>query len=189
MYVSLWQMPWPYVALAVRTAVDPGAVSSGIRQTLARVSPNLTPTHVETMQQIVEDQLSSDRFAMVLFGGFAAVALLLAALGIYGVMAYNVAQRSHEIGLRMALGAQRYQVVLLMVGGGMKLALAGAALGLGGVWALGRLMHSTLYSVGTVDYGSSALVTGLLLAVAVAACWVPARRSARIEPVTALREE
>jgi putative ABC transport system permease protein len=189
MYLSLGQMPWPYVALAVRTAVDPGAITSGLRATLAQVAPNFHMTHVQTMEELVDSQRTSDRFSMVLFGGFAAVALLLAALGIYGVMSFAVAQRTHEIGLRMALGAQRNEVVMLMVRGGMKLAFIGAGIGLVGAYALGQAMHSTLYGVGTVDFGSVAIVATLLLAVAVLASWLPARRTARIDPVIALRQE
>ena len=189
MYLSLGQMPWPYVALAVRTSVDPGAISSGIRSTLAQVSPDLRMAHVQTMDEIVDSQRTGDRFSMVLFGGFASVALLLAALGIYGVMSFAVAQRTHEIGLRMALGAQRNEVVMLMVRGGMKLAFIGAGIGLVGVYGLGQVMHSTLYGVGRVDFSSVAIVATLLLAVAVLASWLPARRTARIDPVIALREE
>jgi putative ABC transport system permease protein len=126
---------------------------------------------------------------MVLFGGFAGIALLLAALGIYGVMSFVVAQRTHEVGLRMALGAQKSEVVMLMVRSGIKLALPGVAIGMAGVYVLGRLMHSTLYGVGSVDCFSAALVAALLLAVAAFACWVTARRSAQVDPMVALRQE
>jgi putative ABC transport system permease protein len=189
MFVSLGQMPWPYVALAVRTSVDPGAVTRAVRGTLARAAPGVTMVQIQTMEEIVDTQRTGDRFGMVLFGGFAAVALLLAALGIYGVMSFAVAQRKHEIGLRMALGAQRNEVVMLMVRGGMKPAFIGAGIGLVGVYGLGQVMHSTLYGIGTVDFGSVAIVATLLLAVAVFASWLPARRTARIDPVIALREE
>ena len=118
MFLCLWQVPWPYVALAARTGVDPGAVTSSIRSALAVAAPNLAMNHVESLRQIVDDQMTGDRFGMVLFAGFAGVALLLAALGIYGVMSFAVAQRTHEIGLRMALGAQKSEVVGLIVRGG-----------------------------------------------------------------------
>jgi putative ABC transport system permease protein len=189
MFISLLQIPWPYVALAARTGVDPGAVTSGIRSAVSAAAPNLTLTHIETMRQIVEDQMTGDRFGMVLFAGFAGVALLLAALGIYGVMSFAVAQRTHEIGVRMALGAQKNEVVAMIVGGGVRLAVPGMALGLAGVYGLGRLMHSVLYGVGAIDYTSTALVAALLFAVAIFACWVPARRSAQVDPMVALREE
>ncbi len=189
MFVSLWQTPWPYVGVAVRTGVDPGAVTSELRAAVAAAAPNLALDRVQTMDQIIEDRTTDDRFGMVLFAGFAAVALLLAALGIYGVMSFSVAQRTHEIGLRMALGAQKSEVVALIVKNGIRLALPGMAIGLAGVLVLGRLMHSTLYGVGAVDYGSTLLVALVLLAVALVACWVPARRSARVDPMVALREE
>jgi putative ABC transport system permease protein len=189
MVISLWQVPWPYVAIGVRTGVDPGATLGGVRSAVAEVMPNFALTQVQTMREIVENQLTGDRFGMVLFAGFAGVALSLAALGIYGVMSFTVAQRTHEIGLRMALGAQKNEVVGLIVRGGIRLALPGMAIGLAGVLVLGRLMHSTLYGVGAVDYGSTALVAVVLFAVALVACWVPARRSAQVDPMIALRDE
>ena len=189
MFVSLIQVPWPFVGLAVRTAVDPGAVTIGVRAAIGAAAPNLAFSHVQTMQQVVEDQMTGDRFGMVLFAGFAAVALLLAALGIYGVMSFAVAQRTHEIGLRMALGAQKSEVVSMIVRGGIRLALPGMALGLAGVFVLGRLMHSVLYGVGAFDYASTALVATLLFAVALFACWVPAHRCSQVDPMVALREE
>jgi putative ABC transport system permease protein len=186
MFISLWQVPWPYVALAARTAVEPGAVTSGIR---VAVAPDYALDHVQTLREIVAEQMVSDRFGMVLFAGFAAVALLLAALGIYGVMSFAVAQRTHEIGLRMALGAQKHEVVSLIVRGGIRLALPGMAIGLAGALVLGRLMHSTLYGIGAVDYASTFLVTAALFAVALIACWVPANRCAEVDPMVALRDE
>jgi putative ABC transport system permease protein len=126
---------------------------------------------------------------MVLFGGFAVLALLLSALGIYGVMAFAVVQRSHEIGLRMALGAQQGDVVRLILADGMKLSLTGVGIGLVGVFALGHLMRTTLYGIKTIDAGSFAAVAIVLLAVAVLASYVPARRSARVDPMIALWQE
>jgi putative ABC transport system permease protein len=189
MVISLWQVAWPYVAIGVRTGVDPGATLSGLRSTVADVMPNFALTQVQTMREIVDNQLTGDRFGMVLFAGFAGVALLLAALGIYGVMSFAVAQRTHEIGLRMALGAQKSEVVGLIVRGGIRMAVPGMAIGLAGVLVLGRLMHSTLYGVGAIDYGSTALVAAVLFAVGLVACWVPARRSAQVDPMIALRDE
>jgi putative ABC transport system permease protein len=141
------------------------------------------------MQQLIESGLVNDRFGMALFAAFAALALILAALGIYGVMAFAVAQRTHEIGIRMALGAQKGDVVSLIVRGGMRLALIGALLGLAGAFTLGRLMHSTLYGVASLDYFSFTFVAALLLAVALLASWIPARRSARIDPMIAIRND
>jgi putative ABC transport system permease protein len=141
------------------------------------------------MQQTVDAQLTGDRFGMVLFGSFAVLALLLAALGIYGVMAFAVAQRSHEIGVRMALGAQQRDVVRLILFEGMRMALVGVGIGLVGVLTVGRLMRGTLYGIETIDGGSFALVALLLLAVAFAASYLPARRSAGVDPMIALRQE
>lgn len=156
---------------------------------MAQAAPTLSLNEIRTMDEVVNTQLRGDRFSMVLLGGFAFLALLLSALGIYGVMAFAVAQRTHEIGIRLALGAQKSEVVALIVRGGMKLALAGTGLGLIGVYALGRLIHSNLYDVGSIDYLSFAIVAVLLLAVACIACWLPARRSAKVDPMIALREE
>ena len=189
MYISLWQAAWPYVAFAVRTSVDPVAVTGGLRSAIASAAPGVTINQLEIMQKVVDDQRTGDRFGMVLFGGFAAVALLLAAVGIYGVMAFAVAQRTHEIGVRMALGARRREVVLLMVRGEMRLALLGIAIGLSGAYGLCRLMRSTLYGVESADVGSLAAVAALLFVVAMLACWMPARRSAAIDPMQALRNE
>ena len=189
MYVSLWQAGWPYVSFAVRTAVDPDAVVGGLRGAVNAAIPGMTVSKIQTMQGIVDDQRSSDRFGMVLFAGFAAIALLLAAVGIYGVMAFSVAQRTHEIGIRMALGARRNEVVVLVARSGMRLALFGIVIGLAGAYGLGRLMQATLYGVGAVDFGSLFAVSALLIVVAALACWLPARRSAAIDPMQALRNE
>jgi putative ABC transport system permease protein len=189
MYVSLWQAGWSFVSFAVRTAVDPEAVMGGLRNAVSSAVPGTTITKLETMQEILDDQRSSDRFGMVLFAGFAAIALLLAAVGIYGIMAFAVSQRTHEIGIRMALGARQREVVTLMVRDGMRLALIGIVIGLAGAYGLGRLMQTTLYGVGAVDFGSLTVVSALLLLVAALACWLPARRSAAIDPMQALRNE
>jgi len=156
---------------------------------VSAVEPGAAIDHVRTMEQVLEQERSSDRAQMLLFGAFAAVALLLAGVGIYGVMAFAVAQRTHEIGVRMALGARRIEVVRLMMGAGMRMAAAGVCIGLAGALLLGRLMHSTLYGVEMADLSSLTAVALLLLAVAVVACWIPARRSASVDPVKALRNE
>ena len=188
-FAPYWQSPWPWTWLAVRTALDPGPISGSIRDVVAHTLTGYSFAHVRTMQQVVNTQMTGDRFGMVLFGGFAVLALLLSALGIYGVMAFAVVQRSHEIGLRMALGAQQGDVVRLILFDGMRLALTGVGVGLVGVILLGRLMRSTLYGIHTIDGVSFTLVALLLLAVAVVASYVPARRSARVDPMIALRQE
>ncbi|MGA2652578.1 MAG: ABC transporter permease [Terracidiphilus sp.] len=188
-YVSLWQIPVPYLSFVARTAIDPAAVTSALRRTIQTDAQGLTLNNVELMQTVVDNQRAGDRFGMILFGSFAGVALLLAAVGIYGVMAFWVVQRTHEIGLRMALGAERRSVVFLVVRKGMNMAIAGIALGLLAAAVLGRLLHSTLYGVGELDIDSLVGVAALLLGVAVFACWLPARRSAAIDPMQALRNE
>ncbi len=189
MVAPFWQVPLPFMGLAVRTSLDPGLISKNIRDAVAQSQPGYSLVNIQTMGETVDTQLRGDRFGMVLFGSFAALALLLAAVGIYGVMAFAVAQRSHEIGLRMALGAQRRDVLFLILRDGMKLALVGLAVGLAGVFALGHFMHSTLYGVATVDVGSLIAVAVTLLVVAMLASYVPARRSAKVDPMVALRQE
>jgi predicted permease len=189
MFVSYWQLPWPWTELAVRTTLDPELATKSIGDTVKQTLPGYSLIEVTTMHQILDTQLAGDRFGMVLFAGFAALALLLAALGIYGVMAFAVAQRTHEIGLRMALGAQRGDVVLLILRDGMKLALLGLGVGLVGVLALGHFMRATLYGIATIDAASLIAVAVTLLAVAVFASYVPARRSAKVDPMIALRQE
>jgi putative ABC transport system permease protein len=189
MYVSLGQIGLPFVAFVIRTAVDPVAVTTGLRSAVASLGAGLSIDRLETMREVVTAQQTTDRFGMFLFGAFAAIALLLAAVGIYGVMAFAVAQRTHEIGVRMALGARHSEVVILIVRGGMRLALIGIAIGLLGAFGLGRLMHTTLYGIQSADFGSLLTVAALLFAVAFIACWLPARRSARVDPMQALRSE
>ena len=141
------------------------------------------------MDQIVDEVRASDRFLTILYSTFAAFALLLAAIGIYGVMAFAVAQRTHEIGLRMALGAARQAVIALVLKEGMVLALIGSGLGLAGALFVGQAMKSMLYGVGAIDIGAFCGVEIVLLAAALVACLIPARRAAKVEPVVALRYE
>ena len=144
---------------------------------------------VKTMDQLVDEALAGDRFNALLFGSFAAVALLLAALGIYGVMSFVVAQRTHEIGLRMALGAGRGEVLRLVLREGMLTALVGAVIGSLGAYFVGRAMQGMWYGVGALDPAAFSIVALVLLTSAMLACLVPARRAASVDPMTALREE
>jgi ABC-type antimicrobial peptide transport system permease subunit len=143
----------------------------------------------QTIESIVADSMASRRFAMILLGGFAALALLLACVGIYGVMAYLVSQRTQEVGIRMALGATRSDVLLLVFKGGAMLAAAGIAMGVVSAIGLTRLMRQLLFNVSPTDPIVFVAVCGLLMLVALAACLVPARRAASIEPMKALRTE
>lgn len=190
MYLSQWQAGWPFTSVALRTYTDdPLSMTNALQKAITSVAPGMGIDHVQSMAQVVGSQTSSDRFEMLLFGAFAAVALLLAGVGIYGVMSFAVAQRTHEIGVRMALGARRGDVIRLIVSNGMRMAVAGLVVGIAGAVELGRLMHSTLYGVKTVDALSLAAVAGLLFGVALLACWMPARRSAQVDPMRALRNE
>jgi ABC-type antimicrobial peptide transport system permease subunit len=141
------------------------------------------------MEQVRDDVLANDRFTMILFASFAAIALLLSTLGIYGVMAFSVAQRSHEIALRMALGATRNRVLALVVGEGAVLACVGLGLGLIGAYFVGRTMQSALFNVGAMDSSAFAMVGSILLLTALLACYLPGRRAASVEPMQALRRE
>jgi putative ABC transport system permease protein len=187
--VPFWQSPWPGASMAVRAAGDPAALTKGIADIVQSLNPNLPLADVKTMDQLIDESMAGDRFTAFLFGGFAAIALLLAALGIYGVMSFAVAQRTHEIGLRMALGAGAGRVVRLILREGMILALIGLALGLGGSYLVGRVMHSLFYDVGTIDVAAFSSVAALLMFSALLACYVPAHRAARVDPMQALREE
>jgi len=187
--VPFWQSPWPQAGIAVRTAGDPAAMTKIIAATIHVVDPNLPLANIQTMDQIVDKSLLGDQFIAALFGSFAGVALLLAAVGIYGVMAFGVAQRTHEIGLRIALGARKEQVIGLILREGLVLASAGLGFGFLGAYCLGRAMRSTLYGVGAIDLGAFGAVAVVLLASALFACYLPARRAARIDPMVALRYE
>jgi putative ABC transport system permease protein len=141
------------------------------------------------MESIVADSMASRRFAMILLGAFAALAMVLASIGIYGVIAYVVGQRTHEIGIRMALGAQRKNVLGLVLWQGTRLALLGVAVGLLGAFALTRLMADLLYGVNATDPVTFVVLALALTLIAMAACYIPARRATRVDPVSALRYE
>jgi ABC-type antimicrobial peptide transport system permease subunit len=164
-------------------------MTKSITAVVHTVDPELPLDQVKTMDQLVHESLASDRFSTVLFAGFAGLALLLAAIGIYGVMSFAVAQRTHEIGLRMALGAGPAQVLRLVLQEGMLLALIGLVVGMGGTYFVGRVMKSMLYQVTVIDPVAFSAVTVVLLLAALLACYIPARRATRVDPMVALREE
>ena len=187
--VPFAQSPWPQVGVAVRTAGDPASMSKSLAAVVQSVDSDLPLDQVKTMDQIVDESLAGDRFSTILFGVFAGVALLLAAIGIYGVMSFAVVQRTHEIGLRMALGAGSKQVLRLILKEGMLLALVGLGLGLIGTYFVGRTMKSVLYEVNAIDPVAVSAVAIILLFSALCACYIPARRATRVDPMVALREE
>jgi putative ABC transport system permease protein len=187
--VPFWQCPWPSAMMAVRTTGEPQRLTPSLAGVIQSMDPDLPMAKVKTMDQIVSDSLADARFATLLLGGFACLALLLAAVGIYGLMSFAVAQRTHEIGLRMALGAGRGQVLRQVLREGMSTAFLGAAIGALGAYLVGHLLHGFWYDIGAMDVPAFAAVTALLLAFALLACLVPARRAASVQPMVALRQE
>src|SRR5271169_3992338 len=189
MDVPFAQSPEPTAAIGVRAAIDPATLTRSITEIVQSMDPNLPLSEVKTMDQIKDESLAGDRFTAALFGGFAAVALILAALGIYGVMSFAVAQRTHEIGLRMALGAGRFNMLSMILKEGMLLAGVGLLLGLAGAYGVGKAMHSIFYNVGTIDFAAFSAVAAALLLAALLACFIPAHRATLVDPMQALREE
>jgi putative ABC transport system permease protein len=187
--IPFWQIPWPSAGIGVRTAGDPAAMTRSIAAAIHTVDPQIALAEPRTMDEIHDRVMSGDRFVVILFATFAAVALLLAALGIYGVMAFSVVQRSHEIALRMALGADRARVIRMVVREGILLACIGSVLGLVGAYFVGRAMRSMLFGVGALDFTAFAAVALVLLASALLACYLPARRAASVHPMQVLRTE
>jgi putative ABC transport system permease protein len=189
MLVPFWQIPWPQATIGVRTAENPAAMQASIAAAVHAVDPQIALAEPKTLDQVREESLASERFTLILFGSFAVVALFLATLGIYGVVAFSVAQRSHEIAVRMALGATRSRVVALVLGEGSVLAAIGLGLGLIGAYFVGRAMQSMLFGVQALDVSAFGSVAIILLASALLACYVPARRAASVEPMRVLRTE
>ena len=165
------------------------SMTKSIASALNSMDPDVALSDVNTMDQIVERALVADRFLTLLYGTFAGVALVLAAVGIYGVMTFSVAQRTHEIGLRMALGAAREHVLAVILKEGLVLALIGLGIGLVGAALVGRAMRGMLYGVNTFDLTAFGGVALALFAAALLACYVPARRATKVDPMVALRYE
>lgn len=187
--VPFAQSPWPQASMVVRTDADPMALVKSLAAVVNSVDPDLPLAGVRTVDEIVSESLAIDRFSVVLFASFGALGLLLAAVGIYGVMAFAVAQRTHEFGIRLALGAQRARVINMVLKEGTILAVCGTVFGLGGAYLVGRAMQSTLYGVTAVDVRAFSAVSVLLLLAALLACVFPAWRASRVEPLEALRHE
>ena len=181
--------PFAYLTLVVRAGLDPAALTPAIRGAIHSLDANIPLSEIKTMDHVVGEANGQSRFYLILLGAFATVALVLAGVGIYGVMSYSVSRRTHEIGVRMALGAQGRDVLKLVVFQGIVQALSGVAVGLAGALALGRLMTGLLYGTQPTDPATFAAVVLVLSAVAVAASYIPARRAAKVDPMVALRYE
>ncbi len=189
MFFPYRQHPSRRMFIVARTAADPSSLSPALRGVVAEMDKNLAVSNIIPMEEISAQSIGQERFTLLLLGLFSALALLLAAAGIYGVMSYAVAQRTHEIGVRMTLGAQTGAILKLVVGHGMKLVASGVALGLAASFSLTRLMANMLFGVSAVDPLTFIVITLLLTFVALLACWIPARRAAKVDPITALRFE
>ena len=189
MYVPFRQDVFNTTWVILRTAGDPSALAAAARMAVREVDPSLPVFSMRPLEAVVRESVAQRRFSMLLLVIFAGVALFLAAVGLYGVVAYTVSQRTREIGLRMAMGAQRGDVLRMVLGGGMKLALIGVVLGIGGALSLATLVRSLLFGVTPFDPASYAGTAVLLLTVAAVACYVPARRAMTMDPLHALRHD
>jgi predicted permease len=188
-YWPMAQLPWSQVTLLVRSQSNGSAIVSAVRSKIAEADPTLPVSGVASMEQIVATSVAQPRLIMQLVGIFAGLALVLAAVGIYGVMAYSVSSRKQEMGIRVALGARPVEILRLVVGQGMRLTLVGVALGIAASLALTRLLATLLFNVHATDpliFSGAALV---LITTALFACYLPARRATRVDPIEVLRYE
>jgi putative ABC transport system permease protein len=188
-YLPFAQLPFSSVSLALRTAGDPGQLTATVRAVMKDLDPDIALFNVRPFKEVVVTSIAQSRFNAVLLGAFAGVALVLASVGVYGVMAYSVTQRTHEIGIRLALGQSRSSVMQMVVSQAFFLALAGIGAGIGGALALTRFMTSMLFHVNATDLRTFAAVTITLMGVAVIAGFLPAHRATRVDPIIALRSE
>jgi putative ABC transport system permease protein len=188
-YVPHTQEPLQTVILVARHEGDPGALTTAMRRAIQSLDPDMPLYEVHTMNEAIYQGLWENRIWVGMMSVFAALALIIAAIGIYGVMAYSVAQRTQEIGIRMALGAARRDVMRLIVGQAVRLTVLGIGIGLAGAYALTRLMASMLFGVSAGDPPTFVAVTVILAASSILAAWLPAERATRVDPMVALRTE
>ncbi|HWQ36040.1 MAG TPA: ABC transporter permease [Blastocatellia bacterium] len=188
-YVAHTQAPWNTITVVARTSINPSSLIQSVRNEVRSLNPDLPVYDIRTLEERISLTVAQPRFQMLLLTIFAGIALLLTAVGLYGVLAYNVAQRTQEIGIRMALGASAGKVRVMVVRQGMTLALAGIGLGLIASFAATRLLASLLYGVTATDPLTFALIGLAMLLIALAACWIPARRATKVDPMIALRYE
>ena len=187
LYLAFPQLPWGNMHLLVRTAVPPQNMAQSVRAQISAVDADQPVNNIQTVDELIASSRSEPRFTMLLLGGFSVLALALAVIGIYGVLAYSVAQRRQELGIRLALGAERSHILLLVVRQGLTVAIAGIALGLLAALLLTRLMSSMLYEIGARDLTTFALTPLVILAIALLASYLPARRATKVDPIEALR--
>ena len=183
------QQPVRAMSFVVRSARDVGSLAPAVRQAIAEIDPTLPVFDVSSLEAKMADDLAGRRFLAVILGTFAALAVTLAGLGLYGVLSFLVARRTREIGIRMALGAEGSSVLGMVLRQGGALAVLGLVIGVAGSLGLTRLLATQLYEVSTTDPGTFVIAPLLLALVAIAACYLPARRATRVDPVTALRED
>jgi predicted permease len=195
-YLPIWQVPnqfWPLLAngggYVVRTTPGTPDITNTVRQAVEKVESTAVVYDVRPMEEIVARSISTQRLTMFLLSAFSSLALVLSAVGIYGVISYLTGQRTHEIGVRVALGASRSDVLRMVLGQGLKITLIGVAIGLAAAFGLTRLITTLIYGVGTTDPLTFAGVAILLSVVALFACYLPARRAMRVDPLIALRYE
>ena len=189
LYLPHRQFPVPEIKVLVRTAGEPLALAAPVRQAVWALDPGLPIGAIATLEEKMAGTFSYRRFLTQLLSFFGASALFLSALGLYGVLAYSMSQRTREIGLRVAVGARQLDVLGLVLGQGLKLTAVGLALGFAGAWATTRWLQSVLFGVQRGDPATLAMVAAAILLVALAATWLPARRALRIEPARVLQEE
>jgi putative ABC transport system permease protein len=189
MYTPFVQAPWPFLTAVARTPAAPEAAAGSLRQALARLDPEQAAGEIKTFDQFLARSIATPRFTAILLGAFAALALALAGFGLYGVMAYSVAQRSREIGIRMALGAQAADVRSLVVSQAVRLGAAGLGMGIAGALAVTRVLDSLLFGVSASDPLTFAAVSAALITVLLLAAYLPARRATRVDPIVALRAD
>jgi putative ABC transport system permease protein len=186
-YFPIYQQAVRRVAVVVKTTTEPSVMLTAMRQQVSQLDPALPIYDISTMKEIRDNNIAPERLNLGLLAGFATIALILAMIGLYGLLAFTVTQRQREIGVRMALGAQRFDVLNLVVGQGMRLILAGVAIGLLGSFALTRVLINVLFKVKPTDPLTLLAVTLSLCVVALLACYIPARRATKIDPMVALR--
>jgi putative ABC transport system permease protein len=189
LYQSYFQRPLPFGLIAVRTPGDPAALTAAVQREILAIDPAMPLTDTATLRERLRSSVADRRFQLTLFGGFALLALGLAAIGLYGVLSYAVGERSHEIGIRMALGAARGNVQTLILRHGLLLAALGVGLGLLLSLPAGRLVRSSLFGIAPADPITYLLIPAVLLTVALLSSWLPARRATRVDPVISLRSE